>query len=54
VIFSGTGGGWFLQGFLGKKVCRTWFFDGGLLVGCGALDGVFRALKICHFFEVYF
>jgi hypothetical protein len=42
VIFSGDGGGWFIQGFLRKMVCRTWFFGGELLVDSGVLAGVFR------------
>jgi hypothetical protein len=34
MIFSGAGGEWFLQGFLRKMVCRTWFFAGEFVVGC--------------------
>jgi hypothetical protein len=34
MIFSGAGGGVFLLGFLGKMVCRTWFFDGEFVVSC--------------------
>jgi hypothetical protein len=28
------GGVAFLQGFLRKVVCRTWFFDGEIVVDC--------------------
>jgi hypothetical protein len=34
VIFFCDGEGAFLQGFLRKVVCRTWFFGGEFVVGC--------------------
>jgi hypothetical protein len=37
VIFFARGGGAFLLGVLGKCGCRTWFFDGGIVVGFGAI-----------------
>jgi hypothetical protein len=33
-FFSGVVMFAFLQGFLRKTVCRTWFFDGEIVVEC--------------------
>jgi hypothetical protein len=48
----------FLLGVSAKTACRTWFFDGkfvgGSLVKAGKLMVPFPALKIFHFFRIYF
>jgi hypothetical protein len=48
----------FLQGFLGKSGCRTWCFDGAVVVECVVKmvrwQSLFEAPKLGHGFEIYF